>query len=112
MTNRLTSRPRKTFDELDVPDQEKIVAEKLFALAQAMDIKDCVMTVEIITNFHVDHSLNPSRSVKPSVTYKINADLITEVENARSLGYVSNQQITKLIETGTPITTVSIERKP
>jgi hypothetical protein len=50
--------------------------------------------------------------VKPSVTYKINANLITEVETARSLGYVSNQQITELIENGTPITAVSIERKP
>jgi hypothetical protein len=108
----LSTRQKKRFNELDVSDQEKIVAEKLFALAQAMDVKDCLMTVEIITNAHVDRSRNPSESVKPSVTYKINADLITEVENARSLGYVSNQQITELIETGTPITTVSIERKP
>jgi hypothetical protein len=111
VTNRLTSIPKKTFDELAVSDQEEVVARKLFALAQAMDIKDCVMTLEIITNFHVDHSRNPS-SVKPSVTYKIKADLITEVETARSLGYVSNQQITKLVETGTPITTVSLERNP
>jgi hypothetical protein len=100
------------FDDLDTSDQEKIVAKKVLALAQAMDIKDCLMTAEIITNFHVDHSRNPSEPVKPSVTYKINANLITEVETARSLGYVSNQQITELIENGTPITAVSIERKP